>query len=159
MLWWQIALIIFTSVVVGILVGKLVGYVIARIQKKPLLKKHETREVVQQQIKPTTAPELLNEIENNHRIASDLWTGKLLPFQTHVWDSGKHNIVDLTANLREDLIQAYTDMSLANNIVWLATDLGRRSDGLDEHYVKLCQKVATRLDRILSLLKRPSVEN
>ena len=94
------------------------------------------------------APDLLAEAKNNRRIATELWTGKLLPFQTNVWDTSQGEVFRLPRNLREDLTQAYVDMRLANSIVWLSMELGRRSHNLDENYMKLCANIAVRLDRI-----------
>ncbi len=110
-------------------------------------------EVVKAPLK-STAPDLVAEVENNHRIATQPWTGKLLPFDTGVWDTNRDGVPTLPANLGEDLTQAYVDMRLANSIVWLATELGRRSQNLDDNYTKLCTNIGTRLDKILPLLKQ-----
>jgi len=99
------------------------------------------------------APDLLAEVKNNRRIATEPWAGKLLSFQTHAWDTNQDEIHKLPANVREDLTQAYLDMRLANSIVWLSTELGRRSHNLDENYMKLCTNIAVRLNRITPLLK------
>ncbi len=102
----------------------------------------------------STAPDLVAEVENNRQIATQPWTGKLLPFATGVWDASRDGVPALPVNLGEDLTQAYVDMRLANSIVWLATELGRRSQNLDDNYTKLCTNIATRLDKILPLLKQ-----
>ena len=39
-------------------------------------------------------------------------------------------------------------MSLANSIVWLATEMGRRSESLDDSYLKLRVSISGRLDQI-----------
>ena len=99
-------------------------------------------------------PELVAEVENNHRIATKPWTGELLPFQTGVWDTSPDKVHILPANLREALTETYTDMRLANSIVWLSTELGRRTHNLDENYMKLRTNIAERLDRIKPLLEQ-----
>ena len=104
------------------------------------------------------APNLLAEVENNRLIANEPWTGKLIPFQTYIWNSNSAELNTLPASLREDLAQAYSDIQLANSIVWLATELGRRSPNLDENYMKLCTNIAARLETITPLLKQ-SVNN
>jgi alpha-amylase/alpha-mannosidase (GH57 family) len=109
--------------------------------------------VVEEQPK-STVPNLFVEIENNRKIATEPWTGKLLAFQTDVWYTRLEEVRRLPANLREDLTQAYTDISLADQIVWFADELGRRSQALDEGYIKLCANIAARLDRITPQLKR-----
>lgn len=190
--WWQILLIILISVVVGLLVGGLLGYLILRLQKKPfplfvkrgtlaavdeqselatpdllakveekhivqpqkkpLFEKHEKAAVVKEQLKPT-APTLLSEVRDNRRIASEPWGDRLLPFQTQAWETNRE-VHKLPTDLREALAQVYVDMSLANSIAWLSTDLGRRSQNLDEHYKKLCTNIAAKLDKIIPLLEQ-----
>jgi len=161
--WWQIALITFVPVVILLLVGAMV-YTRTQIQKRKLHKNHESIEVVQEPMeRPITpelpkemaplAPELLAEIEENYRIASDPRTGELVLFPTSLWNNNKQQVSDSPADLREDLVQAYIDIGLANNIVWMSTELNFRSQNLDDQYVKLCAKIAARLDRIMPLLK------
>jgi len=150
--WWQILLIILVFIVIGLFVGGLLSYLILRLQKKPFFKKRETTAGVEEPLE-STALDLLAEVENNRRIATEPWTDKLLPFQTHVWDTNQDEVHRLTPSLREDLTEAYLDMRQANDIVWVSTELGHRSHTLDEHYMKVCTRIATRLERITPLLK------
>ncbi len=99
-------------------------------------------------------PGLLAEVENNRMLANEPWTGKLIPFQTYVWNTNPAELNTLPASLREEMAQAYSDIQLANSIVWLATELGRRSPSLDENYMKLCTNIAARLETIEPLLKQ-----
>ena len=62
--WWQIALIILASVVVGLLVGGLVSYLITRILKKPFIKGREVPARVGERAK-YTEPGLVTEAEHN----------------------------------------------------------------------------------------------
>ena len=119
------------------------------------IEKQEGKEaaVVEEPQEPIV-PELVAEIENNHRIATEPWTGELLPFQTGVWDTSPDKVHILPANLREALVETYTDIRLANSIVWLSTELGRRTHNLDENYMKLRTNIAERLDRIKPLLEQ-----
>jgi hypothetical protein len=48
----------------------------------------------------------------------------------------------------------YVDVGLANNIVWLATEIGHRSKELDESYIKLCASIAERIQNILSAINK-----
>lgn len=105
------------------------------------------------------APELIAEIGSNLRVATEPWSGKLLPFQTGIWDANPDQVNVLPADIRDNLTQAYADIRLANSIVWLATELGRRSTNLDENYQKLCSNVASRLDAVTPWLKRPADSN
>jgi hypothetical protein len=91
----------------------------------------------------------LLELENNLSIASQPEANHLVNFQTDIWNSqrGEFNIID-SAVLGE-LHEAYVDMVLANNIVWLVMELGHDSPALTESYVKLSSKIAERLQRAL----------
>ena len=118
-------------------------------------KKGETSEKAIEE--PTfTASGLLEEIEKNRRIASDALpsTGNLTPFETSMWDASRDGAHNLPSNFRDDVAQAYVDMRLANSIVWLSVELGRRSPNLDESYSKLCNNIANRLNRISPQLKQ-----
>ena len=97
---------------------------------------------------------LLAEIEANRKIANEPWTGTLAPFQTDVWDASPSELHALPTNLREDLAKAYSDIQLANSIVWLARELKRRSPNLDENYSKLCTNIATRLEAVIPRLEQ-----
>ena len=118
-----------------------------------LIVNHQNAAEVEEQTKYKT-PNVLAEVETNLAIATMPWAGKLLPFQTSVWDTSRDEIDSLLADLKEALTEAYADMRLANSIVWLSTEVGRRSNDLDESYIKLCTKIAERLDRVLPSLKK-----
>ncbi len=146
---------ILASIFLGLLVGGLISYLMARFSKKPLLKKREATAVVEEQLK-LTLPELLAEVENNCRIATEPWTGNLLSFETQVCSTNQDELRRLPTKLRADLTKAYDDIRLANGIVWLSTELGRRSPDLDEYYMKLCTNIATTLDSITMPLQEQS---
>ena len=57
---------------------------------------------------------------------------------------------NLSPSLRSDLRDAYTDMAMANNIVWLVTEFRTKSKDLEASYIKLCSKIAERLTKIWS---------
>ena len=109
--------------------------------------------VVEEQLK-FTAASLLAEVENNHRIATEPLTDKLLPFQSDAWGAHQYEVNKLPTNLRDDLEQVYTDISMANSIVWVSTEFNRRTQSLDTHYRQLCTSIAERLDRIKPLIER-----
>ncbi len=119
--------------------------------EEPFSERSEATPAVEESAEPVQL-DLLTEVENNRNIATKPWTGDLQPFQTRVWDTAQDEVNKLPANLQGDLAQAYVDMRLANNIVWLATDLGRRTRNLDENYMNLCTSVAARLARVILLL-------
>ena len=151
MVWWQIVLIIFLSITVGLSLGVLLKFGLIRIKKSPFPRSYESR-AIEPENKNYFTPELLEEIKQNLSIASEPWAGKLLSFQTEVWQSDTSAVHGLEAGLRQELIEAYNYINLANNIVWFASDLERRSESLDTHYRKLCLNVATRLRRVMSFL-------
>lgn len=125
----------------------------AKVPEPPKTKIPEPPQKVPEPSK-TTVPDLLLEIENNRRIASQTWTGNLQSFQTQVWDNKRDEVHSLPPEVREELMQAYFDMSLANSVVWLATEMGRRSPSLDESYLKLRTSIADRLNRVKSPIEQ-----
>ena len=172
--WWQIVLIILGSIVVGLALGYVVSYLVITLVleesswdpfkklfggyfQKPFKEDFSMGRVtaaITEETRLAIAPDLIAEIEHNIRIATEPWTGKLQSFQSVAWDECGDRLHKLPAHIQEDLTQAYVDIRLVNSIVWLATELGRRSPSLDENYMRLCTNIATRLDRIASSLKR-----
>ena len=95
--------------------------------------------------------DIMKELETNLVIATTPWCNKVLPFQTSSWDSGHGEGEVLLASHIHKIIQLYIDIGLANNIVWMATEIGHRSEELDESYIRLCTNIAERAKKILSL--------
>ena len=95
---------------------------------------------------------LIKELETNLAIATIPWANKLIPFQTKYWYAKQGESELLLTSHYKELMPLYVDMGLANNIVWLATEIGHRSKGLDESYIKLCSGIADGLKRIMSSL-------
>jgi hypothetical protein len=92
------------------------------------------------------------ELENNLAVATMPWSDKLTSFQTKCWDTKHGEYEPLLTAHHQELIQLYVDIGLANNIVWLATEIGHRSKELDESYVKLCDGIAESIKRIMPSL-------
>jgi phosphate/sulfate permease len=185
--WWQIVLIILGSIIIGIVAGYLLSYLALTLLRKRAFSKNreeeeakkvrgaeeqtkkevEVAEVIADRIREEAPvvgepqqpimPELVSEIKNNLKVASEPWAGKLIPFQTNEWDTISSKLHVLPINLQELLTETYTDIRLANSIVWLSTDLDRRSNNLDENYMKLCATIAERLSKIKALLEQPEV--
>jgi hypothetical protein len=95
----------------------------------------------------------LLELETNLSIARRPMNGHLTNFQTKVWSTcrSEFNLADPV--LLGELSEAYVDMLLANNIVWLVMELGRDSQDLNASYTKLSAKIAERLQRIMPSAK------
>ena len=93
--------------------------------------------------------DLIIELETNLDISSTYLAGKLVPFQTKIWDSNKVVFDPVMNTHHQELIQLYVDISLANNIVWLATEIGHTSKDLDESYVKLCKVIEDNIEKLL----------
>ncbi len=117
------------------------------------VKKRQVVPVQPEIIKPQKS-ELLVELETNLSIATTPWEGKLIAFQTRAMDSSRAKIDSLDPELKDELIEAYTDIQLANTLVWLSMDVGHRSKDLDESYLKLCNKIAERLGKVLPQISR-----
>ena len=116
----------------------------------------ETPETIDQQIlliresqKKSHQSAFVDELETNLTISTALWRDKPIPFKTACWDNKPEKVEPNLASHLQDLIQLYVDISLANNVVWLATELGHRSKELDERYLKLCSGIADRIKNII----------
>ncbi len=120
------------------------------------VKKRQTAVQPQQAVRPPKS-DLVLEVESNLAIASAPWTGKLTSFQTKALDADRNRIESLTQELKNEITEAYTDMRLANTLVWLSMDVGHRSKDLDESYLKLCNKITERLERIVPHLTRLNI--
>lgn len=146
---WQGALIVVGCIGGGVLFGAAVGYLIVNLQRKRGRRKLEEPRIVEKP-PPLPASGLLAEIKGNLQIATRPWRGELVPFQTSLWDTSRDGFKTIPAHLQQDLSQAYADMRLANDIVWLSKELGRRSRDLDESYRKLCNRIVVRLEKVVS---------
>ncbi len=164
--WWQILIIGVASIIVGIFLGFLPNYLPKRFVKMPEMntfsnyfklkrfsKKRETTLVIEEQLK-YPAPGLLEEVETNLRIATEPWTGKLLPFQTRMWNALQDEVNKLPVDLQEELSQAYIDIRLANSVVRLSTEFDRTTYDLNQSYIKLRTSIAERLTRIKPLMEQ-----
>ena len=125
------------------------------LKKEPTAAKDSTFELKKE---PVTAKdsmsELLIEVEANSRIAATSAKDNLVAFQTKAWESKREEINALPANIMEELTRAYSAISLANSLVWLAAETGRHSPSLDDQYAKLCKGIAERLDKVKQPLEQ-----
>lgn len=117
-------------------------------QKPPINATEDKLELMVQERKKSVATAqtensgILAELISNLAIATTPLNGKLLLFQTKYWDNNHEIIATLHNNYKEELTQAYTDIRLANVIVWLSNDLGHTSPDLEQSYLQLCTKIA-----------------
>ncbi len=109
--------------------------------------------VVPTEAKPYAGLSLIAELEYNLKIAKGPWKGELVPFQTQAWDTNQ-SFDTLSLSTKDAIAQVYADIRLANSIVWLGLDLGRRSENLDTSYTKLCTSISARIAPILRSLGR-----
>ncbi len=93
--------------------------------------------------------ELLLEIKSNKSIAKAQFTGKLLPFQTGAWDRSFYEAFTLPVDSLKELSEAYIDIRLANELVWLSEVVGHTRKEIEESYLKLRTSIADRLDKAL----------
>jgi hypothetical protein len=92
-------------------------------------------------------------LESNLETARLPVSDKLSNFKTEVWNTRRSEFNVASPQLLSELTEAYVDMLLANNIVWLVTELGRDSKDLRESYSDLKTKVADRLERVVPQVK------
>ena len=93
--------------------------------------------------------DIVMELQTNLTVASTPWADKLISFQTKCWNNNHGEFNPLLTTHHQELIQLYVDIGLANNIVWLATEIGHRSKELDDSYIKLCSGIADNIQKIL----------
>jgi hypothetical protein len=184
MILWQGLLLFLGLCTGGLVTGLLASYVIMRMKKRPwpysrliFKNSHSKQDVATQSSNEyisdllskmvttnTTIPErdeiksqkeaLRSEIETNLFVSTTPWTGKMSPFQTVAWDSANGSAKPLLGAIHDDVAEAYADMRLANTIVWLSTDVGRKSKDLDESYLNLCNKISERLKKVNPFLTK-----
>ena len=97
---------------------------------------------------------VLSEIEANLAIASRPTSSPLVNYQTDIWNTRRNEFSVLGQEILRDLTEAYVDMLLANNIVWLVTELKRDSKELSSSYFRLSAKVAERLQRAMLAIEK-----
>ena len=103
--------------------------------------------VIERQLElPNT--KLMTEVKNNLRICTEPWTGELIPFHTHVWDTGQYELDELPANQQNDLRQVYPTIGLVNQMVHFSIKSNYRDQSLDDIYMKIRPIIAERLHRI-----------
>jgi len=101
-------------------------------------------------VKTSTSP-ALQELESNLAIATNPNT--LVNFKVETWNTKRSEFNAVNADLMAELVEAYVDMMLANNVVWLVTELGRESPHLKDSYTQLSSKVEQRLLRIMPAVR------
>jgi hypothetical protein len=94
----------------------------------------------------------ISELESNLEIATRPAGELLVSFQTDIWNTRRSEF-HISQQLLGELTEAYVDMLLANNIVWLVTELHRDSPDLRASYADLKLKVAERLKTVLPRVK------
>jgi hypothetical protein len=98
--------------------------------------------------------DLLVEVEDNLAIAKSPLRNKLVLFRTRVFEENLNSGDILPQGLKDELAEAYTDMTLANMLVGLYTDIGSNSQEISGSYSRLCGKIAERLEMAASILSR-----
>ena len=99
--------------------------------------------------KETIRSDFIMELETNLTIATTPWADKLISFQTRSWDANRGAAEPTALSHLQELIQLYVDIDLANNAVWIATEINHRSKELDESYIKVCAGIVERIQKIM----------
>jgi hypothetical protein len=110
-------------------------------------------EVVVEQVEPTVIDLILLELEKNRELSIKPSSAILPAFKTHAWDVNRNALDMLPENLTRELTQVYSDMYVANDIIWLISECNRESPELDHQYVKMCNNIADRLSRVILMLE------
>jgi hypothetical protein len=162
--WWQVVSLLAGTIVGGTAFFILVCCLAALFEREPQMTvlgalasvftstKPEVPSVVEEQPKSADR-RLMDEVDNNLRVTSEFWTGDLVPFDTRVWDEQQYQLYQLPTNLRNELLEVYADINLANHIVWFSKEFNRGSPRLIEGYAELRTRIAERLQRIMQELE------
>jgi hypothetical protein len=89
------------------------------------------------------------ELQNNLSIAKRPLTNHLVNFEMTIWNTRRSEFSTVNETLMKELTEAYVDMNLANNVVWLVMELGRDSQDLKDSYSSLRTKIMERLQRVV----------
>jgi hypothetical protein len=172
--WWQITLVLVATILTGILTGISVSYLIIRFafkyrvtffdifhllfSKKPKMftSSNLARHIINTPSSPSEVPEpakfpiheLLVEIEHNLKIITEFSGDNLLSLQSDVWDARRYSAHTLPVNLREQLMQVYSDIYVLNQIVWFSTEFEYRSSLLNELYSEWLPTITKKLQRV-----------
>jgi hypothetical protein len=106
---------------------------------------------------PVHKSELVKEVEGNLATAVTASSGKMSAFQSGAFDSSRSRLNSISDDLADMLTEAYTDIRLANTLVWLSKDLGRQSNEMESGYLRLCGKISERLQKALPELLRAGI--
>ena len=147
-LWLQIVLLAVGSIAAGVIFAFFLVNLVKRFGRKREL---TSGPPTQQEYMPI---DLVDEVISNYKIAADHDINKLLPFETQRWLTYLNRSDKLPVSFRQDLEQAYFCMNLANQLVWLSTELNRRSPDVDRHYTNLCNNIVESLNKIEPPLDR-----
>ena len=171
--WWQTALILIATILLAIVISISVIYLIIRFVFKRrvtflntlylLLSKRvkvSTPSDLAQRIFTTSAPqeihepakfpvpELLVEIENNLKNATEFAGDTPLSLKSDVWDTHRHSLRQLPVDLREQLVHVYSSIQLLNVIVRLSTKQEHQSSFLNKLYSERLPTIVERLQMI-----------
>jgi hypothetical protein len=162
--WWEAAVLLLASIAGGTVFFILVCWLAALFEREPQMTvlgalasvfastNPEVPSVLEEQPK-SADHRLMDEVDNNLRVTSEFWTGDLVPFDTRVWDEQQYKVYQLPTNLRNELLEVYADINLANQIVWFSKEFNRGSPRLIEGYAGLRTRIAERLQRIMQELE------
>ncbi len=114
--------------------------------------KNNIKQPIAGQVTSNDKSKLLIEIESNLKIAKFPHGGKLATFNTTVFEANLRQSEILPPELKDELAEAYTDMTLANVLVGLSTDIGSESREIYDSYARLCGKIAERLEKAVATL-------
>jgi hypothetical protein len=152
-LWLQIVVLTIGSITAGVFFAFFLVNLVKRFGRKHEFASGDLR---QWEYIPI---DLIDEVNNNYRIATEHDTYKLLPFETQRWLTYVDGDDRLPVYFRQVLEQAYSFMHLANQLVWVSTGLNRRSPNIDRHYTNLCSSITERLNEIRPLFDRSTKTN
>jgi hypothetical protein len=99
--------------------------------------------------KETNHTVIFGELRENLKIAAAPQIQNPKPFYTDALKTCFASQDTSLSDMIVDLKEAYTDIILANSIVWLVTEMGTSNKTVEDTYMKLCGNIAERLTGVL----------
>ncbi len=138
--WWQQFLVYLGYTIIGgIIVGTVVYYLNIRGAKRDKLL--------------SAMRNILVELDTNVELAEQPFQGRLVPFETKMWDSHKGEILALPEDTQTALRQAYIPVQRANALVQSNLQLPYGRGYYDKEYQEKCKETAQTAGKAVELLR------
>lgn len=138
-LWQQFLVYLGYTIIGGIIVGVVVHYLRQRGAKRDKLL--------------SAMRNILVELDTNMALAKQPFQGRLVPFETKMWDDHKGEILALPEDTQTALHQVYIKVQGANALVQSNLQLSYGLGYYNKEYQEKCNEIAGRTEKAIELLR------